>query len=147
MLVNNLDSEDKHPEFKVLGSVEVEGLELQPTLLSCSAERKSASRVLLKGKIEGIGGNKKFLVNTSALLEVVPDGNFSGYLTPSENGDSITEAICLLAGTAKLTSSSSGYVPIITTGGLRGDLNDNRISADAGDLVLMKQASIGEIIL
>jgi hypothetical protein len=29
--------------------------------------------------------------------------------------------------------------------GLRGDLNNNGISADAGDLVLMKRASIGEI--
>ncbi len=28
---------------------------------------------------------------------------------------------------------------------IKGDLNDNGISADAGDLVLMKRASIGEI--
>ena len=36
------------------------------------------------------------------------------------------------------------YVDVIT-GNAAGDLNGNGISADAGDLVLMKRASIGEI--
>ncbi len=34
----------------------------------------------------------------------------------------------------------------ISSSGIKGDLNSNGISADAGDLVLMKRASIGEIV-
>ena len=34
---------------------------------------------------------------------------------------------------------------VIVTSELKGDLNNNMVSADAGDLVLMKFASIGQI--
>ena len=46
-----------------------------------------------------------------------------------------------------IDSNNTDYLPLAykPPNILKGDLNDNGISADAGDLVLMKRASIGEI--
>jgi hypothetical protein len=160
LLNNDLDKGDKHPEFNVLGGVQVQVNVMQPTSLSCDAQRQSQTRVFIKGKlegfkdfynkedilqvmIEGVGDKNKLLTETGAVVKLATDGTFSGYLRSSKND--FTEATCLFAGTDLLMSSSGGYVQIKTTG-LRGDLNNNGVSADAGDLVLMKRASIGEII-
>jgi len=41
--------------------------------------------------------------------------------------------------------TDNGLNTMLSDSFIRGDLNGNGISADAGDLVLMKRASIGEI--
>ena len=63
----------------------------------------------------------------------------------SSTFDALSPGITMVNAT---NGSVSGTIDIIViAAGPRGDLNSNNVSADAGDLVLMKRASIGEIIL
>jgi parallel beta-helix repeat protein len=75
-------------------------------------------------------------------------GNFWAY--PNGTGfsqkcaDADKDGICDTQYT--LVSNNIDYLPLtLVTAGVKGDLNGNGQSADAGDLVLMKRASIGEI--
>jgi parallel beta-helix repeat protein len=77
-------------------------------------------------------------------------GNF--WASPNNTGfsqscpDVDKDGICDVQYT--LDSNNIDYLPLaLVPVGLRGDLNNNGISADAGDLVLMKRASIGETLV
>ncbi len=60
--------------------------------------------------------------------------------------DDNTDGIC--DSNFTLDNNNIDYLPLaLVTAGAKGDLNGNGQSADAGDLVLMKRASIGEIVL
>ena len=76
-------------------------------------------------------------------------GNFWAYPNGTGFSQTCTDAdkdgICDAQYT--LDSNNIDYLPLaFVPAGIKGDLNGNGQSADAGDLVLMKRASIGEII-
>ncbi|MFQ5857766.1 MAG: hypothetical protein ACE5LU_19345, partial [Anaerolineae bacterium] len=54
ILVNDLDPDDRHPEYKPLGGVRVEARVLQPTELVCEAERRGPGEILVRGRLDGI---------------------------------------------------------------------------------------------
>jgi parallel beta-helix repeat protein len=74
-------------------------------------------------------------------------GNFWAYPNGTGFSQTCTDAdkdgIC----DAQYNSNNIDYLPLaFVPAGIKGDLNGNGQSADAGDLILMKRASIGEII-
>lgn len=129
-LVNDLDPNDIHIEFKPLGGVRVEARVLERPTIECKAT--DHGEVLVQGKlsspnwekfydeknppqvmIQGVDENRNFITRLPAwnAVPVNPDGSFEGFIY-SRKPD-IKEAICLFAGTDKLASASSGFVPVL----------------------------------
>ncbi len=129
LLVNDLDPTDLHPVYEPLGGVRVEARVQHHPTLTCQATRLSATAVLVQGQltdlaglgdptiplnvmIEGVDSARNFLPSTLNVITVLADESFVGYLTPGTEIGLAQEAICLFAGTTKLTSAGSGYVPV-----------------------------------
>ena len=130
LLVNDLDPNDKHPEFDVLGGVRVEARVMLPVTLSCTAEDQGPNEIFVRGKLEGdrleevrdpnkpftvaiqgVDAARSFIPGTLTVLAVLTDGSFEGYLNVATAGSMTTqEAVCLFAGTTELASASSGFV-------------------------------------
>ena len=77
-----------------------------------------------------LGGNFWAYPNGTGFSQTCIDGNSDGICDSAYVPD----------------SSNIDYLPLaLETSGVKGDINSNEVSGDAGDLVLMKRASIGEI--
>jgi hypothetical protein len=147
-----LNPNDPNSELKTIGGVRIEARGLLPTSISCNAERQLATQISVKGKlegfesfydpvnplrvmIEGVDNSRKFLSDTIMLVDIAPDGSFTGNLAVP-NPEKVREATCIFAGNTKLASSASGYTPITGKGIVYGikfnDLNGNGIK-DAGE--------------
>jgi hypothetical protein len=128
-LVNDLNAKDVHGEFAKLGGVRVEARVLEKPRIECSAERMG--EVAVQGKlsaenfdqyyddknppmalIQGVDENRKVIPSQPAwsAVPVNRDGSFSGFVYWSQ--PEIKEVLCLFAGTDKLATASSGYVPV-----------------------------------
>ncbi|RIK37468.1 MAG: hypothetical protein DCC55_24225, partial [Chloroflexi bacterium] len=129
-LVNDLDPNDIHIEFKPLGGVRVEARVLERPQIECKAT--DHGEILVQGKlsspnwekfydeknppqvmIQGVDENRNFITRQPAwsAVQVSQDGSFEGFIYSRE--PDIKEALCLFAGTDKLASASSGFVPVL----------------------------------
>ncbi len=123
LLTNDLNPNDRHPEFHVLGGARIETRVLQPTSMNLHAEKQEAF-IKVEGSIDGITSffdpehpikimiqgvdtNHNPISDTTQLIEVNKDGRFS--LLLSKQQAQIAEVIGYFAGTSELTSSSSDY--------------------------------------
>lgn len=125
LLVNDKNPADKHPEFKTLGGTRIEARVVAQVKLECKA-RRTPQGIEVVGRlsgfpgglgndefpvlIEGVGGDRQMLPHSAELVRTKGTATFRGYLRP---GEPIPRAaVCLFAGTDKLASASSGYIPI-----------------------------------
>ena len=127
LLVSDKDPKDKHPEFKQLGGVTVEGHAVLKTHLKCAAVRKG-SAVFFQGRLElpkeakldkramtvmlagAVPGKRKgefvFLPRQTGHAAVTAQGQFKGAI---ERGE-FKYATCLFAGTDTLSSAIAEFV-------------------------------------
>jgi len=129
LLVSDKNPKDKHPEFKALGGVTVEGHAVLKTKLKCEAVRRGsvvyfkgllevpkegklerqASTVMLAGAAHGKQkGEFEFLPDRTGHATVSSGGQFKGIV---ERGD-FKYATCLFAGTDTLSSAIAPFVPV-----------------------------------
>jgi hypothetical protein len=129
LLTNDKNPNDKHPEYKELGGVTIEGHAVVKTTIKCAAQRagssvafvgqlaipsgfqldKGAATVLLAGATPGkTPGELDFLPNQTSHAVVQDDGTFRGTI---ERGD-FRIAACLFAGTDMLSSAIEAPVPV-----------------------------------
>jgi hypothetical protein len=122
LLTNDKDPNDKHPEYKELGGVLIEGHAVGKTTIRCRAERagssvifmgqlrlplgykldKGAATIMLTGATLGKKeGEVGFLPGQIAHAEVQEDGSFRGEIPRGE----FRIAACLFAGTETLSSA------------------------------------------
>ena len=130
LLTSDKDPKDKHPEFKQLGGVLVEGHAVAKTSIKCEAVRKG-STVVFTGLLDlpkgyGVGKGKKmsvflagaapgrkkgeftFLPRQTGHADVQPQGTFGGRIGRAE----FKFASCMFAGTDKLSSAMSPFAPV-----------------------------------
>jgi hypothetical protein len=119
---------DVHPEFHDLGGARVDVRVLRQPTVSARAVQ-TLGGVFVTGKLAvegfdqlynpkdpfrvmvvGVDGNRRFMTDTSSVLPVDRDGTFGGFLGETKVAPS--EVVGLFAGTAELSSASSGYVDI-----------------------------------
>ncbi len=129
LLTNDKNPNDKHPEYKELGGVIIEGHAVGKTTIRCRAQRagssviftgqlatptgytldKGAATVMLAGAAPGERqGEISFLPRQTGHAVVQADGTFRGAI---ERGKFRTAA-CLFAGTDMLSSAIAAPVPV-----------------------------------
>ncbi len=127
MLTNDKNPTDKHPEYKELGGVQIEGHAVAKTSMICRAQR-SGSSVIFRGRL-GPGtnfgqirlsmlftgavpgrakGSLQLLSQPVGHAAVNPNGEFRGVIERAE----FKLGACLFAGTDKLSSAIAAPVPI-----------------------------------
>jgi hypothetical protein len=132
-LVNASDPNDIHIEFKPLGGVTVDAYVMQQPRLRCDAVRTGAANYpFIWGRLdqtgdfmpptgqgvpiflEGVDDRGSFLPLSAQIVYTTPDGHFMGHLS-DRNQVPLRRVVCLFAGTDKLMSASSGFVPVSDT--------------------------------
>jgi hypothetical protein len=123
LLTNDLDPNDKHPDFQSLGGVHVESRAMAHTSISCDAT-KSGKTVVFTGKltVDAPGTlNTRIPVYFAGVGPAgVNPGRYAGYAQVSSDGTftgvvprtSFSHGSCLFAGTDVLSSASSGPVTV-----------------------------------
>jgi hypothetical protein len=125
VLVSDKNSKDTHIEFKTLGGTRIETRVVAKVKLDCKAH-KTSDGIEITGRLsgfpnklgdaaypiylEGVDGARRLLPQSAVLIETKGAAVFRGYLKRSEPIP--RAAVCLFAGTDKLASASSGYIPI-----------------------------------
>jgi hypothetical protein len=123
LLTNDLNPNDKHPEFKILGGVHVESRAMAHTSITCDAV-KGVTSVTFTGKLTvdapgKLDGNVPVYFAGYAPAGLDPS-RYGGYARISGDGTfrgviprtSFSHGACLFAGTATLSSASSGPVNV-----------------------------------
>jgi hypothetical protein len=129
LLTNDKNPRDKHPEYKELGGVVIEGHAVGKTTIQCRAQRagssvtftgrltmppgykleKEAATVMVTGGTPGRRqGEITFLPRQTAHAAVQADGTFRGVIQPGE----FRVGACLFAGTETLSSAIEAPVPV-----------------------------------
>jgi len=129
LLTNDKNPSDKHPEYRELGGVLVEGHAVVKTNITCEAKRAGSS-VILSGSLS-LPKNIKFDLKSISIMfagvtsspkkggffllphqvahgKVQPDGTFRGVIERAE----FRTAACLFAGTETLSSAIAAPVKI-----------------------------------
>jgi len=126
LLVSDKDPNDKHPEFKQLGGVTVEGHAVLKTHIKCEATRQG-SAVIFRGRLELPKGAKfdmrkmtvmlagavpgkrkgefKFLPRQTGHAPLTGDGEFKGIVERAE----FKYGTCMFAGTDTLSSAIADF--------------------------------------
>ncbi|MCE3608350.1 hypothetical protein LXA47_32810 [Massilia sp. P8910] len=129
LLSSDKDPKDKHPEFKQLGGVLVEGHAVHKTRIKCEAERRDGV-VLFQGKIDipgnaqlnerqmvvmysgavpgGRRGEWKFLARPTGLAHFDRNGAFHGQIRLAK----FKYGTCMFAGTDTLSSAIAPVSPV-----------------------------------
>ncbi len=124
LLTNDKDPKDKHPEFKTLGGVRVEGHAVERTTIACKAVR-NADGILFEGVLrlpkdqkiaenqrtvflDGLSPAGQFLPRQVGHASVGANGAFRGVVPRGKFG----KGVCLFAGTDTLSSAISPFVPV-----------------------------------
>ena len=124
LLVSDKDPNDKHPEFKTLGGVRVEGHAVAPAKIECSAAN-GKDGVTFRGvlklppdqkiaenqrtvMLDGVGPGNNLLPKETGHAVVNADGVFAG-LAPRTKLD---KAVCMFAGTDTVSSAISGIIDV-----------------------------------
>ena len=123
LLTNDRNPNDKHPEFKILGGVHVESRAMAHTSITCDAV-KGATSVTFTGKLTvdapgKLDGNVPVYFAGYAPAGLDPS-RYAGYARISGDGTftgviprtSFSHGACLFAGTATLSSASSGPINV-----------------------------------
>lgn len=146
-LVSDMDPNDKHAEFDLLGGVRLQAAVLDKSVLYCEAHAESGGRVYVNGALgagaqgsagngtlsvllEGVDANRSFLPATARLVRVATNGTFEGFLNTTK-GSNVREATCLFAGTTTSTAASSGYVPLGNATGANLTVADLSVTKNA----------------
>lgn len=128
LLTNDRNPADKHPEYKELGGVIIEGHAVDKTKLICRAQRSGSSiafrgrltlppaaaydqkrlTVLFTGAVKGANGSLKLISRPVGHAVLDPSGNFKGVVERAE----FKLGACLFAGTEKLSSAIAAPVPV-----------------------------------
>jgi len=129
LLVNDKNPNDKHPEYKELGGVVIEGHAVVKTILRCTAKRYGGG-ILFQGRLampNGVrfdqrrlsvllagvevgppGGKLKLIPRPVGHAAVDASGNFRGTIERAE----FRNGACLFAGTETLSSAIAAPVPV-----------------------------------
>jgi hypothetical protein len=124
LLVSDKNPNDKHPEFKTLGGVRVEGHAVAKATISCSAKPNSDG-IVFKGVLKLPPGQKIADNQRTVLLQGVgPEGNLMpaavGHATVNADGvftgvvvrAKFAKGTCMFAGTDTVSSAISPFITV-----------------------------------
>lgn len=125
ILVNDMNPKDTHMEFKELGGVRIAAQSVLKVKVACKAKRTPSGievvgkltgvpHELAKGRlpimVQGVTDNGQFMTKTGDVAVFRGNEEFRGTLRTSDQH--VKRAVCLFAGTDKLSSASSGFVAV-----------------------------------
>jgi hypothetical protein len=124
LLANDKNPADKHPEFKTLGGVRVEGVAVDKARIKCTATRNADGVVftgllgLPRGQkiderertvfLDGLTPTGQFLPHQTGRAQVAANGAFRGVVARGK----FSRGVCLFAGTNTVSSAMSQFTPV-----------------------------------
>ena len=121
VLVNNLDRNDLHSEYRYTGGARIEGLIVVPTQISCTASVSSRGLISVAGQLRfaerletrnqippimAVGWNRRrgFIESSRVLMTPDRDGQFRGSIGGNPD-DGIERVDCMFSGTTEIASA------------------------------------------